>query len=120
MMQRVVETFQPQETVLINYSKSDRPFTNHLTVGHVYLKKQIFAKKSCNSWWASWKKSLEKVTAVSVVLQHEWMCYYAGKELVGRERRWFESEREEREGKYRFLILYTATLLFILPIHVSI
>jgi hypothetical protein len=34
---------------------------------------------------------------VSVVLQHEWMCYYAGKELVGRERRWFESEREERE-----------------------
>jgi PAS domain-containing protein len=37
MVQRVVETLQPQETVLTNYSKSGRPFTNHLTVGPLHL-----------------------------------------------------------------------------------
>jgi PAS domain S-box-containing protein len=37
MIQRVVETLQPQETVLVNYSKSGRPFTNHLTVGPLHL-----------------------------------------------------------------------------------
>jgi PAS domain-containing protein len=37
MIERVVETLQSQETVLINYSKSGRPFTNHLTVGPLYL-----------------------------------------------------------------------------------
>jgi PAS domain-containing protein len=38
MIQRVVDTLQPQDTVLINYSKSGRPFTNHLTVGPLHLK----------------------------------------------------------------------------------
>jgi PAS domain S-box-containing protein len=37
MIQRVVETLQPQETVLVNCSKSGRPFTNHLTVGPLHL-----------------------------------------------------------------------------------
>jgi PAS domain S-box-containing protein len=37
MLQRVVETLQPQETILVNYSKSGRPFTNHLTVGPLHL-----------------------------------------------------------------------------------
>jgi PAS domain S-box-containing protein len=38
MVQRVVETRQPQETILVNCSKSGRPFTNHLTVGPLHLK----------------------------------------------------------------------------------
>jgi PAS domain-containing protein len=38
MIQRVVETCQPQEIVLVNYSKSGRPFTNHLVVGPLHLK----------------------------------------------------------------------------------
>lgn len=37
MIHQVVETLQPQETVLVNYTKSGRPFTNHLTVGPLQL-----------------------------------------------------------------------------------
>jgi PAS domain-containing protein len=37
MVQRVVETHQPQDTILVNYSKAGRPFTNHLTIGPLHL-----------------------------------------------------------------------------------
>jgi hypothetical protein len=46
MIQRVVETLQSQETVLINSSKSGRPFTsNRLTVGNFALGKETFARR---------------------------------------------------------------------------
>jgi hypothetical protein len=58
---------------------------------------------SYNSWWASWKKSLEKVTSVSVVL---WDEGYAILEIVWEEG-YYVLERERNGGKGRKRTLYT-------------